>query len=76
MRLIEIKKGFGVNAESIEAIEAIDDFTTRIYTPYNIYIAEYNLKTVMSMLNAEETAEERINRKVEAVLKNQQHFAG
>ena len=78
MRFLEIKDGFSINSEQIEAIEKVDDFTCKIYTHFNSYTANFPYVTILHILEevVEPEDKNKVMEKFNAVLENAGHFAG
>ena len=73
---LEIRDGFSVNTESIEAIERNDEFTSIIHTKFNTHTANFPFLTLLRILEGEEKPKQEVMQKFEAVLDNTGHFAG
>lgn len=79
MRFLEIREGFSVNIDNIEAIETKDEFTSTIHTKFNTHIANFPYITLLRILEGEtkeEPQKQRVMEKFEAVLDHSGHFAG
>lgn len=79
MKFLETKDGFSVNIEQIEAIERVDDFSSRIHTHFNSYTANFPYMTLLQILEREiapEAKKERVLDKLETVLESTGHYAG
>ena len=77
MKFIETKDGFSVNVDQIEAIEKVDDFTSRIFTASNSYEAHFPYSALLRILEGLEVKpkEETVLKKLEGVLDHAQHVA-
>ena len=80
MRIIQIQDGISVNIDMIEAVEAKDDNTCKVYIGSRSFKVTYPYATFISMLNAKEeiskekTPQERADATQEKLLK--QFWAG
>lgn len=79
MKFLEIKEGFSVNIDKIEAIERKDDFSSVIHTHFNSHTANFPYITLLRILEGEvekPVENERVIKKLEGVLNHAQHWAG
>ena len=85
MRIIQIQDGISINVEKIEAVEAKDANTCKVYVGTRAYEATYPYEVFMQMLNSEKLISKGISKdeqvmktmeKLEGVLEKAGHFAG
>ncbi len=76
MRFIEIKEGFSIAIDKIEAIERTGEFTSKVHTHFNAHEANFPYITLLRLLEEPEPRKEKVMNKLEAVLDQSQHFAG
>ena len=67
MRFLEIKDGFSIKIDSIEAIERINEFETRVHITGNTWTANFPFSTLLRILE-EDVQEEPTMKKLDAVL--------
>ena len=75
MRFIETKEGFSIAIDHIEALERIDEFTTRVYSRFNTYEANFPYATLVAILE-QEVSDNGVMQKLDAVLNQAQYFRG
>jgi len=70
MRYIEISDGLSVSVHSIEAVQKIDDFTSKIHTSNNSYDSHFPYLTMLHILEGEQpvSTSEATMKKLSAVL--------
>ena len=85
MRIITIQDGISINVDKIEAVEAKDANTCKVYVGTRVYEVSYPYDVFMQMLNSEKliskglSQEDRVEQtmtKLQGVLEKAQHFAG
>jgi len=85
LRIITIQDGISINVEKIEAIEAKDANSCKVYVGTRTYEVTYPYEVFMAMLNSEKliskglTKDEQVTKtmeKLDKVLEKSQHFAG
>ena len=78
MKFIEIRDGFSVSIDAIEAINRDTDLTSVIHTRFNEHKANFPYLTLLRILEGEEEEgpKQEVMHKLEAVLDRSQHFAG
>ena len=79
MRYIEVKDGFSIAIDKIEALERIDEFRTNIMTATNSYEANFPYTTLMAILESEgseKIEEPKTNELLQQYLKDAGTFAG
>jgi len=85
LRIIQIQDGISINVEKIEAVEAKDASTCKVYVGTRVYEATYPYEVFMQLLNSEKliskglTKDEQVAKtmdKIDAVLEKAQYFSG
>lgn len=77
MKFLEIKKGFCVNIEEIQAIESISDMKCKIILENNEFTADFPYKTLINMLSKNyDDKQDKILKELQILNKNDQFFAG
>ena len=59
MNFIKIRDGLSVAVDKIEAVEQVDDFSSKITTHFNVYSINLPYNIVLDMLEKDEKLEKK-----------------
>jgi hypothetical protein len=74
MHFIELRDGLSVSIEEIEAIQRVDDGSSRVFTQNNTYDSTFPYMTLLELVEREQVPEEK--EQVTNILKEIGTFAG
>lgn len=76
---LEIKKGFSIDTKEIKAIARVTEFTSRIFTEFGEFDADFPYSTLLSLVDRDQSKPDKdieLKKKLDGFLSNVGHFAG